>query len=192
MKALVKAKGFAVTAVDVNPPSLGTISYAEVDYTRCDITNADDVRTVFKKARPTVVIHTAAVNLLGAARYSMKGKDAVFSVNVGGTRNVIEASIDCGAKAFVYTSSVTVLLDELDRDFVNADESWATGRATTIYGQSKVFQPYVTGLKAQSHRFPIRRVASFIAKMFHDLCILFSRRHSPHKSQLKDVLRHTD
>ena len=138
VKALVNAKEFAVTAVDVNPPSLGTNSYAEVDYERCDVTNVEELRMVFRRAKPAVVIHTAAVNLLGAARYGMKDKDAVFAVNVDGTRNVIGASVDCGAKAFVYTSSVTVLLDELDRDFVNADETWTTGRATTIYGQSKV------------------------------------------------------
>lgn len=31
-----------------------------------------------------------------------------------------------------------MLLDELDRDFRNADETWSTGRATTCYGKSKV------------------------------------------------------
>ena len=85
-------------------------------------------------------LHTVAVNLLGAARYSMEGKDAVFAVNVDGTKNVLEVSQECGVKAFVYTSSVTVLLDQLEENFKNADEMWSTGRATTLYGQSKVSQ----------------------------------------------------
>ncbi|KAJ4300869.1 hypothetical protein N0V90_002957 [Kalmusia sp. IMI 367209] len=137
VKALVEAQKYSITALDVNPPSLGTGSYSGVNYIRCDITRPEELRRVFKEVQPTVVVHTVAVNLLGAARYSMKGKEAVFAVNVDGTRNVIEASQDCGVKALVYTSSVTVLLDQLEQDFRNADETWSTGRATTIYGQSK-------------------------------------------------------
>lgn len=83
-------------------------------------------------------MHTVAINLLGAARYSKQGKDAVFAVNVEGTRNVLEISQEFGVKALVYTSSVTVLLDQLEENFRNADETWSTGRATTLYGQSKV------------------------------------------------------
>lgn len=138
VKSLVEAKDFTITAVDINPPSLGTKSYPEVDYVRCDIMQPERLRTIFKRAQPTIVVHTVAVNLLGSARYSMEGKDAVFAINVDGTRNVIEASKECGAKAFVYTSSVTVLVDELEKDFINADETWSTGRATTVYGQTKV------------------------------------------------------
>lgn len=74
----------------------------------------------------------------------MQGKDTVFSVNVGGTRNVVQVSKKCGVKAFVYTSSVTVLLDQLEESFCNADETWSTGRATTVYGQSKVCHAIVS------------------------------------------------
>lgn len=138
VKALMEAKDFAITALDVNPPTLGTQTYSRVNYVRCDIMEPGELLAVFEEVQPTVVVHTVAVNLLGSARYSMSGKDAVFAVNVGGTRNVIEASRKCRVKALVYTSSVTVLLDELDEDFRNANETWSTGRATTIYGQSKV------------------------------------------------------
>jgi nucleoside-diphosphate-sugar epimerase len=68
----------------------------------------------------------------------MEGKDTVFAINVDGTRNVVEVSQEYGVKAFVYTSSVTVLLDQLEENFRNADETWSVGRATTLYGQSKV------------------------------------------------------
>jgi sterol-4alpha-carboxylate 3-dehydrogenase (decarboxylating) len=78
------------------------------------------------------------MNLLGASRYSMRGRDTVFAINVDGTKNVLAVSQECGVKAFVYTSSVTVLLDQLEENFRNADETWSIGRATTLYGQSKV------------------------------------------------------
>lgn len=143
VKALVETEEFDVTAADVNPPSLGTAFYPQVNYIRCDVMNLQELRTTFKEVQPTVVVHTVAINLLGAARYDQKGRDAVFNINVGGTSNVVKASTEYGVEAFVYTSSVTVLLDEIDHDFNNANETWSTGRATTIYGQSKVCRPFL-------------------------------------------------
>jgi sterol-4alpha-carboxylate 3-dehydrogenase (decarboxylating) len=89
---------------------------------------------------------------LGGARYagssidgssSKRGRrtddaDGVFQVNVEGTRNVLAAAQASGARGCVYTSSVTVVLDELTRDWRNVDESWPTGGAQTRYGISKV------------------------------------------------------
>lgn len=138
VEALIEAKSFEITALDINPPALGTQSYPEVKYVRANVLQQEELRKAFSEARPTIVIHTVAVIPLGDARYSTKGKEAVFEVNVGGTRNVLNVSKECGAKGLVYTSSVTVVLDELEVDFKNVDETWPTGRATTTYGQSKV------------------------------------------------------
>ncbi|KAF1965747.1 C-3 sterol dehydrogenase/C-4 decarboxylase family protein [Bimuria novae-zelandiae CBS 107.79] len=141
VSALVTAKVFSITALDLNPPSLNTPSYPSVSYVRCDILNPSALSSLFKAARPEIIVHTAAVNLLGAKRYGTekRGKEegAVMRVNVDGTRNVLEAARACGAKGVVYTSSVTVLVDELEGDFRNADEGWGIGRAGTVYGESK-------------------------------------------------------
>jgi nucleoside-diphosphate-sugar epimerase len=102
-----------------------------------NILQPEELQKVFIESRPDVVIHAVGVYPLGAARYSMKGQEAVFQVNVEGTRNVVAASKECGARALCYTSSVTVVLDELDEEFRNVNESWLTGRATTSYGISK-------------------------------------------------------
>ena len=139
VSALLHSKRYSVTVIDLNPPSLGSDTFTNsVRYVRCNIMDSSSLSSVFSEARPAVVIHTVGVFPLGTKRYSMRGKDAVFKINVEGTRNVIEASRECGAKAFVYTSSVTVVLDELDRDFRNVDERWPTGGVHTSYGQSKV------------------------------------------------------
>ncbi|KAL1591600.1 hypothetical protein SLS60_011850 [Paraconiothyrium brasiliense] len=61
VKALVEANGFAITALDINPPSLGTSSYSGVTYVRCDILKLGELREVFKKAQPTVVVRNALV-----------------------------------------------------------------------------------------------------------------------------------
>lgn len=136
--ALVETRRFAVTAIDISPPALGTCSFAkDVRYVRCNILDLDALLKVFIEARPAIVVHTVGVFPLGVRRYTMQGSDAVFRVNVDGTRNVLHAAKECGAKGLVYTSSVTVVLDELDKDFKNVDETWPTGRASTSYGLSK-------------------------------------------------------
>ncbi|KAK7180611.1 3-beta hydroxysteroid dehydrogenase/isomerase [Paraphaeosphaeria sporulosa] len=182
VQALVEAKNFAVTALDINPPSLGTVSYPSVTYVRCDIMDLERLREVFKETRPTVVtilegpafvepmliwlaykLHTVAVNLLGESRYSTQGRDTLFSINVDGTKNAVQVSQECGVKAFVYTSSVTVLLDQLEENFRNADETWSTGRATTLYGQSKTM---AEGIVLSSNTPGFRTCALRVAPIF--------------------------
>lgn len=137
--ALLATNRFAITAIDINPPALGTSTFTQtVRYVRANIMDRDALQKVFDEAKPAIVVHTVGVYRLGTARYSMKNKEGEFTVNVEGTRNVLDASKECGAKGLVYTSSVTVLLDELGKDFRNVDEDWPTGRAKTSYGQSKV------------------------------------------------------
>lgn len=139
VSALLATKRFDITAIDINPPSLGGSSFTDsVRYVRCNILDASALAKVFAEARPAIVVHTVGVYPLGARRYSMKGKEAVFQVNVEGTRNVLEAARECGARGLVYTSSVTVVMDELERDWQNVGEKWPTGRAETSYGMSKV------------------------------------------------------
>lgn len=140
ISALLDTKRFEITAIDINPPSLGSQTFTkDVHYVRANVLDIEELRKVFNEARPAIVVHTVGVFPLGAARFSMKGKDAVFELNVEGTKNVVQAAKECGARGLVYTSSVTVVLDELDKDFKNVDETWPTGRAHTSYGLSKVY-----------------------------------------------------
>lgn len=139
VSALLATKRFDITAIDINPPALGTSTFTQdVRYVRANVLDRDTLLKVFDEAKPAMVVHTVSVYRLGAARYSMKNKEGEFTINVEGTRNVVEASKECRAKGLVYTSSVTVVLDELGKDFKNVDEEWPTGRAKTSYGQSKV------------------------------------------------------
>ena len=83
VSALLDTKRYAITAIDVNPPSLGSTTFAnDVRYVRCDILDASSLSNVFSEARPAVVVHTVGVYPLGTKRYSVKGKDAIFKINV--------------------------------------------------------------------------------------------------------------
>lgn len=139
VSALLSTSRYDITVIDINPPALGTSTFTQnVRYVRCSVLDLSALESVLAEASPAIVVHTVGVYRLGAARYSMVGKEADFQVNVEGTRNVVEAAKKCGARGLVYTSSVTVVLDELGVNFRNVDERWPTGRATTSYGQSKV------------------------------------------------------
>lgn len=59
IKMLMETKNFAITAIDLNPPSLGTESYPGVNYVRCNIVNLKELREVFSEVQPTVVVSTA-------------------------------------------------------------------------------------------------------------------------------------
>lgn len=142
VSALLATRRFDITAIDINPPALGTTTFTQdVRYVRANVMDRDALQKVFDEAKPAIVVHTVGVYRLGTARYSLRNKEVEFAINVEGTRNVVEASKECGAKGLVYTSSVTVVLDELGKDFKNVDEEWPTGRAKTSYGQSKVRNP---------------------------------------------------
>jgi len=142
VSALLATRRFDITAIDINPPALGTTTFTQdVRYVRANVMDRDALQKVFDEAKPAIVVHTVGVYRLGTARYSLKNKEGEFTINVEGTRNVVEASKECGSKGLVYTSSVTVVLDELGKDFKNVDEEWPTGRAKTSYGQSKVRNP---------------------------------------------------
>lgn len=87
----------------------------DVTYVSCDLRNAEDVSLAIEGA--DVVIHTATAAPTGSNAYN---KGLMQSVNVDGTRHVIESCIKHGVKALVYTSSASVVFD--GKDLVNVDE----------------------------------------------------------------------
>lgn len=47
----------------------------------------------------------------------------MLKVNVNGTNNLLKAAQDVDVKAFVFTSSASVIMDA-ENDLTNADERW--------------------------------------------------------------------
>ncbi|KAL2122496.1 hypothetical protein VTJ04DRAFT_2951 [Mycothermus thermophilus] len=102
-----------------------------VSYFEADITDSDKLESIFAKVKPDVVIHTASPPAQGNDKVS----HALFKkVNVDGTAAVIKACQKTGVKALVYTSSASVISDNVS-DLINADERWPTvrGKAQTEY-----------------------------------------------------------
>lgn len=105
-----------------------------------DITSVESMMAVFRAVKPDVVIHTASPSMLDG------NKELLRKVNVDGTRTLVEvaggAHGDWGGKckAFVYTSSSSVVHDT-QSDLINVDEEWPYVRGSKqleYYSETKV------------------------------------------------------
>lgn len=113
--------------IDVN-------NFPKVTYYSADITSRTQVDEVLTKSKPEVVIDTVSP-IFGL------GKDIYFKVNVDGTRTLLEASTDKGVRAFVYTSSASVVFDGVS-DMRNVNESAPIPKVPMdAYNETKVFPP---------------------------------------------------
>jgi sterol-4alpha-carboxylate 3-dehydrogenase (decarboxylating) len=108
-----------------------------VAYYEADITDVEKLETIFAKAKPDVVIHTASP----PAQSSDSVSHALFKkVNIDGTAAVVKACQQMGVKALVYTSSASVMSDNRS-DLINADERWPVIRGkdqSEYYSETKV------------------------------------------------------
>jgi len=109
-----------------------------VSYHDCDITDASLVGKIFSETKPDVVIHTAS-----ALPNLQKNQELIWRVNVEGTHNLLKAAQESGVKAFVYTSSASVI-QGTENEYRNVDEKWPV-----IIGEQ---QPeYYTNTKVSGH-----------------------------------------
>jgi len=126
---------FTIYNLDQNPRAV----YDKVQTIQADISNKDSVDVAFSKVQPDIVFHVAGIIPSGQARYSAAESvhERAFNINVNGTKNILDAARRNGCKSFVYTSSCTVLADDLKHDYPLMDETIPIGNATLAYGSSK-------------------------------------------------------
>jgi len=110
----------AIRVMDIRVPEQGD-RVAGVDYVGCDLRVQEDVDEAIDGA--SVVIHTATAAPTGANAYNHR---LMESVNVDGTKHVIESCWKYGVKALVYTSSASVVFDGKDLVMVNEDIPYAS------------------------------------------------------------------
>lgn len=91
-----------------------------------------------RQIRPTIVIHTAGIVPVLAERFGRRMQSMVWKLNVEGTRIMLDVSKRLGVKAFVFTSSCCVLIDDMRLPYRNVTEEWPTSQNSLIYGESKV------------------------------------------------------
>ncbi|KAH7123915.1 3-beta hydroxysteroid dehydrogenase/isomerase family-domain-containing protein [Dendryphion nanum] len=98
-----------------------------VSYHDGDISDLAGTTSIFEKVKPDVVIHTATPGFWSK-------KEILDKVNVEGTNNLLKAAQDTGVKAFLFTSSASVVVSP-KYELVNADETWplVTGKDQPEY-----------------------------------------------------------
>lgn len=130
-----------IDALDIRPPD-GDLRQNIDTFIHADIKSSESVNTAFATCdyRPDLVVHTAGIVPSRQSRYStrLEDWDRVKAVNYNGTVNILHATLASGCKHFIYTSSVTAVIDDLDHDYNNMSEDTApTTLATLHYGKSK-------------------------------------------------------
>jgi sterol-4alpha-carboxylate 3-dehydrogenase (decarboxylating) len=111
------------------------------EYRECDITDSERLLSLFEELKPDVVIHTASP----VAVNPKIGHDIFKKVNVDGTQAVVDACQQTGVKVLVYTSSASVISDNVN-DLLNADERWPLVRGeaqTEYYSETKVCSRHI-------------------------------------------------
>jgi len=126
-----------LSVLDITKPSDWRPPREDIVFYQADVTRSEELLNAISEARPTVVIHSAGIVPTGSDRYSDRLRSRVFSVNVEGTKNVLNAAKAAKVRAVVYTSSIAVITDDNVTDYPNFDESMPIGSAYLIYGASK-------------------------------------------------------
>ena len=102
----ISSRGYEGIGSDISEVYNGLSEGAAVEsmpYVQLDITDAGAVGNILNKVKPDVVIHCAAWTAVDLAEDTDK-QEAVYLVNVVGTRNIADACRELGCK-MVYLST---------------------------------------------------------------------------------------
>lgn len=115
------------------------IFHPNVSFLKANILDLDELRQAFQENQPSAVVHTAGFVPPLSERYARRMERQAHRLNVDGTRNVLEVCVEVGVKAFVYTSTCCVVIDDWRNEYANIDERWPVverGKGS-IYAESK-------------------------------------------------------
>jgi dihydroflavonol-4-reductase len=111
---------------------LRAIGSAEVDHRYGDVREIDSLKRAMSGC--DTVFHTAAV-----VSYWRRDRERMYDVNVGGTRNMVQACIETGIQKLVHTSSVAA---------IGFPENGPWADETNVFN----WEPYDVGYRISKHR----------------------------------------
>ncbi|MDO5003867.1 MAG: dTDP-4-dehydrorhamnose reductase [bacterium] len=112
-----------------NQDSIDLMNETNIKYVPLDITSKDDVNKVITMEKPDVILHCAAWTAVDKAEDM---EDLVRNVNVFGTRNITDASIEVGAK-IIYMSTDYVFDGKKEGLYTEDDQV----NPMSVYGLTK-------------------------------------------------------
>jgi len=141
-----------VIAVGHSKPAAGELLNGPFE--TADATDKESLTELVKKYQPDTIFHLAG--LLSAT--GEKNPDLAWDINLGGLKNILDISRDCGVKQVFWPSSIAAFGPTTP---LNATPQHTILEPTTIYGVTKVagellcqyyFKKY--GLDVRSLRYP--------------------------------------
>ena len=112
-----------------NQASIDLMNETNIKYVPLDITSKEDVNKVITMEKPDVILHCAAWTAVDKAEDM---EDLVRNVNVFGTRNITDASIEVGAK-IIYMSTDYVFDGKKEGLYTEDDQV----NPMSVYGLTK-------------------------------------------------------
>lgn len=120
-------RNFNVMAIyNTNKPA----AHPKANWVQADINDVSSLLSAFKGA--TTVVHAAAL-----VSFHKRDKAKLFSVNVDGTANVVNASLAVGVSRLIHISSVAALGKPLGVEFIDETTPWSAADVNSNYGLSK-------------------------------------------------------
>jgi len=116
---------------------------------RDDILDRKKIFDIFKKNKPDIVIHLAA---MCGVRSSLQQEDIYYKTNVTGTRNILDAAKNVKIKQIIFSSSSSVYGDSIPSPF---DESANNLIQKNPYGKSKYLAEKICYEYTKRYNLPI-------------------------------------
>lgn len=123
------AQGKQVRAI-YNKTPLPDFHSDKLEQVQCNILDVIGLEEAMKGIEQ--VYHSAAI-----VTFNPKKKRELFKINIEGTANVVNASLDAGVKKMVHVSSVAALGRIRENTPINETMNWTEETSNSRYGQSK-------------------------------------------------------
>ncbi|MDN3658391.1 NAD-dependent epimerase/dehydratase family protein [Ferruginibacter paludis] len=124
------AQGKGVTAI-YNKTALPSFDSTLLTQVRCNILDVIGLEELMQQDI-TQVYHCAAI-----VTFNPRRKKELFTVNIEGTANIVNAALNAGVNKMVYVSSVAALGRKFAGEMINETMPWTEENSTSSYGQSK-------------------------------------------------------
>ncbi|UJG44365.1 MAG: GDP-mannose 4,6-dehydratase [Candidatus Heimdallarchaeum endolithica] len=156
---LLKENEFNIVSVDNNFINVKpTIFQKRITTYFCDITDRKKLEYIFKKERPDIVVHLAAIHYIP---YCISRPSETIMNNVIGTESVLNAAKKNNVLKVIFASSAAVYKPS-DYKHKENDEL----KPLEIYGESKLFGEYI--LQRYSKETDIKSIALRLFNVYGD------------------------
>ncbi len=126
---MLLAKGEHVRAI-YNKTALSFNPYPNFEAFKCDILDVYELEDAMQGV--TEVYHCA-----GLVSFNPKDEEKLYSINVEGTANVVNAALNAGVKKLVHVSSVAALGRIRPGEMIDETMVWTEETSNSKYGHSK-------------------------------------------------------